>query len=536
MGWGEGVTSTSHNVRRMAGKDVGCELPTNRKDYLPFLFFFLGVATRVPFTSRFLLHLDSCQFALALEKFDVIVHQPHPPGYFLYVMLGRILHLFIADANTVFVSISVCFSGLTVACVYLLGKEVFERKIGIVAALLALSSPTAWFHGEVALIYIVEAFLSTATALLCWRILKGEEKYLWLSVVTLGVAAGIRQTTPVFLLPLWLYSVRNLPLRKVVASLGVLAVTCLLWFIPMGRMTGGWDAYRDSFRELWLFNTGGHGVLEGEWGFLRLYSLKMFLFLIYGLGAGLFPIALAVYSVARRGRRGSVESTKALFFFFWILPVMAFYLFVFLSVQNPGYILIFLPALLILSSISIFRIGDELQDRYGRKILLSIITAVVILNTAGFFLMDSPVSYRLIRIHDRNLSILLADIKTFDPGETAVFVNNYVYYSYRHIMYYLPEYRVFNVDWRVASTGEVRKTFHGYHKKTYMSQGFPVPDRIKFFIALLGFGDKKYDEKGSYEKKGIVVRDLTPTLRIATGSISLLRKVFPNVRVRPLPS
>src|SRR4030043_931374 len=106
----------------------------NRKDPLPWIFFFLGVITRVPFTSRMLLHMDSCQFALALEKFDITVHQPHPPGYFLYVMMGRILHLFIADANTVFVSISVFFSGLTVACVYLLGKEGFERKIGIGAA------------------------------------------------------------------------------------------------------------------------------------------------------------------------------------------------------------------------------------------------------------------------------------------------------------------------------------------------------------------------------------------------------------------
>src|SRR4030067_1076133 len=174
----------------------GVNYPTNRKDFLPFLFIFLGVATRVPFTSRFLLHMDSGQFALALEKFDITVHQPHPPGYFLYVTLGRILHLFIADANTVFVSISVCFSGLTVACVYLLGKEVFERKIGIIAALLALSSPSLWFHGAVALSYVVEAFFSTAIALFCWRILTGQGRDLWISAGILGLAGGVRQKPP----------------------------------------------------------------------------------------------------------------------------------------------------------------------------------------------------------------------------------------------------------------------------------------------------------------------------------------------------
>src|SRR4030067_715754 len=167
--------------------------PNNGKDYLPWIFFFLAIATRAPFTSRLLLHMDSCQFALALEKFDITVHQPHPPGYFLYIMLGRLLNVFIADANTIYVSIT----------------------------------------------YIVEAFFSTVTALFCWRILTGQEKYLWISVVILGLAGGIRQNTPIFLLPVWLYSARNLPRGKIVASLFVLTATCLSWFIPMVWMSGG---------------------------------------------------------------------------------------------------------------------------------------------------------------------------------------------------------------------------------------------------------------------------------------------------------
>jgi hypothetical protein len=506
--------------------------PNSRKDPLSWIFFFLGVITRVPFTSRMLLHLDSCQFALALEKFDITVHQPHPPGYLLYIMMGRFLHFFISDPNTVFVTISVFFSGFLVASVYLLGKEVFERKIGIVAALVALSSPTAWFHGEVALVYIVEAFLSTATALFCWRILKGEEKYLWISVVTLGVAGGIRQSTPFFLLPLWLYSVRNLPLRKVAASLGVMAVTCLLWFIPLLWMSGGWNAYRGAFRELWMFNTGGHSLLGGEWYTLIRFFFKLIQFVVFGLGACLFPFSLAVYSLARRGKLESLDSTKAIFFSLWVVPVMMFYLFIFLAIQNPGYILIFLPALFILASFSFVLIGNEFRERYRNKAYWSIVTAVVLLNTVAFFSFQFPVSHRWIRTHDRDLTILLADIRTFNPGETAVFVNNYIYYSYRHIMYYLPEYRVFNVDWRIASTGEERKTFHGYQKETFMSKGFPLPDTIKSFIAPLSYDDTKFFEKGSYGKEGIVVRDLTPDLSLAEGPISLIRKIFPEVRVR----
>jgi MFS family permease len=505
--------------------------PNNGKDFLPWVFLFLGIGTRIPFTSKLLVNMDSCQFALALEKFDITVHQPHPPGYFLYVLLGRLLNVFIADANTVYVSISVFFSGMAIAAVYLLGRDIFGRKIGTIAALLALSSPSFWFHGEVALTYILEAFFSTVTALFCWRILKGQEKYLWISVVLLGLAGGVRQNTPVFLLPLWLYSVRNLAPGKIVASLCVLAATCLSWFIPMVWMTGGWDAYRGAFRELWMFNTGGRGVLEGEWSYLRLFSLKMFLYLIYGLGVGLFPVALAVYSMAKRGQWKSVDSTKAVFFSLWVLPIMMFYLFVFLSIQNPGYILIFLPALFILASYSIFHIGNELGNRYGRRAFRAILTVVVVLNMAAFFLLKSPVSYRWIRTHDSNLSILLADIKTFDPGETAVVVNNLIYYSYRHFMVYLPEYRAYNVDMRFDATGKRRKTFWGVNGETFLQEEVTLPGNVTRFVTPIDRGDAKYGERKLYESEGLEVRDITRSMFVASGSVVSLGRVYPGFRV-----
>jgi hypothetical protein len=504
--------------------------PNNGKDFLPWLFFFLAIATRVPFTSKYLMNMDSCHFALALEKFDITVHQPHPPGYFLYVMLGRLLNFFIADPNAVFVTISVFFSGLTVATVYLLGKEIFGKNVGIVAALLALSSPSIWFHGDVSLTYIVEAFFSTLVALFCWRILKGQEKYLWIAVVTLGVAGGIRQNTPVFLLPVWLYSVRNVSPGKIVASLAVLLFTCLLWFIPMVWMTGGWDAYRGAFRELWIFNTGGHGLLGGEWGFLRLFSLKMFLFIIYGLGFGLFPVALAVYSMVRRGQQKSLDPTKVAFFSLWILPVMIFYLFVFLSIQNPGYILIFLPALLLLSSFSVFYIGNGLKEKFGREVL-SILAVVVALNSAAFFWLKAPVSYRWIRTHDENLSLLLADIKTYDPGETAVFVNNLIYYSYRHVMVYLPEYRSYNVDVRTAMTGERRKTFWGVNGETFLQEEITLPESVIGFVTPIDREDAKYNGREVYESEGIEVRDVTQSMFVASGSVELLARIYPEFRV-----
>src|SRR5258706_5558377 len=38
---------------------------------------------------RFLLDIDDCNLALAIDHFDVRMHQPHPPGYLGYVLLLR---------------------------------------------------------------------------------------------------------------------------------------------------------------------------------------------------------------------------------------------------------------------------------------------------------------------------------------------------------------------------------------------------------------------------------------------------------------
>src|SRR5918995_6312034 len=47
-------------------------------------------AAHLPFLAPSLEDIDSINFALGLREFDVARHQPHPPGYPLYVALGRV--------------------------------------------------------------------------------------------------------------------------------------------------------------------------------------------------------------------------------------------------------------------------------------------------------------------------------------------------------------------------------------------------------------------------------------------------------------
>ena len=236
--------------------------------------------------------MDSVNFAMAMDHYDVVMHQPHPPGYFLYVMLGRFLNFFVHDANVALVSLSILFGALTVVVIYYLGKELYNPECALLAALLAITSPNLWFHGEVALTYVIEAFFSTWIAFLCWKVLKGEERLIWIAAIVLAIAGGIRQNTPVFLFPLYLFSIRQVSFRKIIASLGLFVIVSLCWFIPMIRMTGGLEAYVAAFRELWLFNTGHNSVFEKGLAALYYYSQTLFTFITWSIGGGIIVFAV----------------------------------------------------------------------------------------------------------------------------------------------------------------------------------------------------------------------------------------------------
>src|SRR5437867_4062852 len=125
--------------------------------------FVLTVVCRLPFTSKLLYDQDAVQFALALENYDVYLQQPHPPGYFLYVMAGKAINLFAQNGNASFVLLSVIASGLTVVAIYQLGRTLFDRETGLWAATFALTSPLLWYYGEVALTYVVASFFHNRT-------------------------------------------------------------------------------------------------------------------------------------------------------------------------------------------------------------------------------------------------------------------------------------------------------------------------------------------------------------------------------------
>ena len=499
---------------------------------LPIILFLLTIITRIPFTSKYLYHMDSVQFALALDKFDVTIHQPHPPGYFLYVMLGRLLNIFIHDANTVFVVISIFFSALAVIVIYFLGKEMFDGKTAILAAVLAVTSPNFWFHGEVALSYTVEAFVSSFIALLCWRIYNGERYLIFLSIAALAIAGGIRQNTPVFMAPLWFFSVKDIPYRRIIAVLALFLLLSLCWFIPMVVMTGGSEKYFSALRELWSIAGTHSSVFWNGWDAFRLYADIIFNYIVYSIGGGIAVIFFALYYVVRNRRFVTLRNAKIVFLSLWILPILAFHLLI--TPGIPGHMLIILPPLIILISGTITYINEELAGLPKNGITLTVIPILVIINLYIFLVMRYPVSYAEIRDHDKNLPIIIGIIKKYDPLTTVLLLDyNYRFYSFIHIMYYLPEYTIYEPRIRNNPSGKLSKFFGKLDGKVLTTDKIILPSTIKNFATIIISIDLT---NGCCKSKAVTIWEAIPDYFFVSGLLTQLNEVYPKLQYTFLSS
>jgi hypothetical protein len=409
-------------------------------------FFLCGVITRVPFTSRILYHWDSVNFALALEHFDVRIHQPQPPGYVLYVLLGRALNLLFHDPNISLVWISILFSGLAVAAIFWLGRAMFGQQVGLVSAGLALTSPLFWFHGEVALSYITEGFFVTAIAFCCYKQLTGDERYVLPASLMLGIAGGFRQNTLILLLPLWLFPLFRLGWRKRIAAVVTLVSVVGIWLAIMFYLSGGftdyWQAFNSQSQGNLAMSAAGPGLT------LAINVLRLTTYGFYALTAGL-PLLSVGFAWALRHWRELIRAPEWQVILVWLLPSLVFYTF---FVQQAGYTFTFSPAVLLTLGFIVIEVIPRATARWKHsKQWGGALLVLIALSNIAFFLIAPPFlfgqkrqlfntpSWSSIRTRNIIVSEKLGFIRdNFSPENTAILANQF---DFRLPDYYLRDYR-----------------------------------------------------------------------------------------------
>ncbi len=484
----------------------------------------LGIAavavTRFFFRSHLLYDVDSVNFALAMARFDPSAHQPHPPGYFLYVCLGRLVNLILPDANSALVAIGIAASCGAAWMIYLLTRMWFGQRAAWMSILLFLVSPLCWFHGIVALTYIVEAFFSALIGYCCWRTYTGEKAFLLPASAAFALAAGFRPSGALLLAPLWLFAIWRARGVRLWLALGAVVGVTLAWFLPMTLAAGGVHAYFDALTQLWRTVPGRRTTLSSPWLVVaRVLTMGWIFVMCFGIAS--------VFAIWPRPQTKSPQTRRAGFVWAWIAPGALFFALVFLNYVNSGYLLVlFPPAFAFLAD----RLSTFVPSGKRRPLRWVAVTAGVAANCLFFLFAPVYCSYRSVREFEVNLTAITHDFENnLDPDKTLIVGFDSHFQGYRHAGYYLP--RFVTVQYPELAYPGGKRVFAMHQRDTEVVRHLPIGryERFVFFPLPKDREDAAYlDTVLSKLPHGSLENAAVGRSHVVMVPVSLLPVLFPE--------
>jgi hypothetical protein len=278
------------------------------------------------------------------------------PGYIGFLWSGRILSaVFSPGASLQFVS--ALFGALSVA-VFWLWMRRFQLSVPIAAmgTLVFATGVYQLYNTAVGVTYPTEPFAYLLTGYLCDRAAHNR-KALYGAAVVLALCGAVRQSTPVFLMPLFLYCCWRARTLKPVLLFGGLA---LVWFIPTvvlySRSGGILAEGQHELNVAVLPSTVTHSP--------RLAAVNFARFLIY-LAYGAHVLLL--FAIPRfRG-----------FELLWVVPGALFFAFYYIA--WPGYMLGVLAVIVLL--------GVRTIARFRAPVALALLAAIALIDCVQFYVM-----------------------------------------------------------------------------------------------------------------------------------------------------
>lgn len=376
-------------------------MPSPFSGYLPWAAAGLALLLRLPFLTSLPPSWDSVQFTLAVTDYNVAMHQPHPPGYLLYVLAAQSLHALGLSPYAALLVLSLVPAATMTGLLCWWAGRLAGPPAALAAALLGLLSPLAWWTATVGETYSLSGCLAAVTGYLCWRLYRRPAEPAWPSALVLAVVGGVRPTDALFLLPLWLYCTARRGLRAFALGFVVFALTSALWVSGLLLHVGGLERYRALSEQVaarWLLS---QAPLAGHWGFL-FQNLDRF-----GSGA---LLALAVAWVFVPFARGTALTRRAAFLTLWIAPLTLFCLAV--HTGRAGYLMLIFPPLVLLAAVGLARVTATVAP-LARGVLFLLLAVLL-----GAFTYSQV--FVTLRQQDRDFRALAAAARASAPGTVVL--------------------------------------------------------------------------------------------------------------------
>jgi hypothetical protein len=251
-------------------------LTTNRNGAVVVFIALLYLTAHLPFLAPSLEDIDSINFALGLRHFDPSLHQPHPPGYPVYMLLGHISLPIVervmsstgvaAEARALAIWSAIGGAACIIAAWFVFtalrarfpasrpGRSLesvagSRKSVALWATLLLAAAPDFWMTGLRPMSDMPGLALAVGAQALLLMGCRPDERRGPLGSVSAttagallaGIATGIRVQSAVLTLPL--LALVMVEQRRFVKPVLAFATGCLAWGIPLLVASGGLRAY-----------------------------------------------------------------------------------------------------------------------------------------------------------------------------------------------------------------------------------------------------------------------------------------------------
>ncbi|MBI2299363.1 MAG: hypothetical protein HYU66_10550, partial [Armatimonadetes bacterium] len=435
---------------------------------------------------------DVFEFAHALRHFDPSWSQPHVPGFPLFILAGKLIHLLVRDELLALRWVSALASALSVPLLYRLGRRVGERERAALWAAWWCTVPLFWRFGVLPLSYTLEALVAVGLAAMWWEVWQGGGMSPWLLGGLFGLSGGVRPSTWLVMGPLWLATLCRRPRREAMLAGLAFAAGAALWLVPTVALSGGWTVYHTISRNLSAGLFLPETLLGGDWTAPWRHVLHLAKVLAAGCGPAV--LALPVAAWLWLSRRAPADRFMALWAGGGVFYVLVFHF------GQDGYLLAFLPPL----GYGLVEAWQWLLLRRAAEprraaLALALGVALLVNNTAVFLARDQARLQAASDAWARRIGIVR---RHFIPDETLLFD----FGTFHEASWYLKEYRTGICTLLARPTDSIPLAAQGFfvsehqdvepkrwwYPSGYRGEPLKLPDRLRYLVCTNGFLESCY--------------------------------------------
>ncbi len=403
-----------------------------QKNLVLYAIIIFSLIIHLIYRTPYLEDWDSVQFALGLHQYSVVLHQPHPPGYPIYILFGKFLYLFTGSDVQSLTFLSALFGSLAIIPLFFLTKKMFGQTTAYIASIIFILLPIEWLLSEVVCSNMTGLFFTILLAYFIY--IWSNNSLTYFKTAFLGALAafalGIRFTDfPVIIALLGIFIIKIHSWKYFLSLFISFIIGILFWLIPLLLMTGPREFY-GAYREVANYVTW-HDTLLGQsytfkhlmkvrvgylWELLNIAYTQIFIFLSI--------FSLIVFCLRKKIRRKFYFYFLSIWFFSYLIPLIFFY-----NLELPQYTLPLLPYLVIINA---YIVTSLIKNRV--VLFLSVFIFSVFLFSQTF-----PQVVNQSKDIPPTITPVFYVQKNFDPKNTLLITT----FTYRQFQYYAPEYTNF---------------------------------------------------------------------------------------------